>query len=639
MRKAELLEREVVCLILSYLERRGLCASVISLELESGLTRHNGLSDDFLFLRRLVMSGRWDDVGSFLQPLQLHPKLEVRTQERRARFLVEKQRLLELLAGAPSIDCAASEYEDFEEHSEAALRRCTSSLEELCEDQAEFSRLCLLLTLRDFRQHPTYRDWTVYSSRLQCFDLLRDVLTSSGHRGDEGDARKSRATHSTWDAEDVWATPSLVRLLAQGVLFSDLCRDFHLRAAGDESRPAQTHPLHLNVLLCNQPEGSVSPTSLRTQPGALESFRVDTDLHSWLWSLPKKAFSTQRAESAVGGMEVHVSHLSPPPNSPKLPTRPQSCMEHSRSSSPDPVESNLLRSWHGMSASFEFENGRHDQHLIASDTVAERRQLINLSESVSADQSKPSVPFAEQPEAYDDEQAVERAVTPQEQRSLWHQPLKTTHENYLERSKESTAREGTPAMADNDGTMMPHDAIDDVITRSFQHLEVEDFRSVQPVEQDRSIDDVALEIAQPNLTQQMHTPSLSPHQSQTHSPSPSLGQPQMYAPSSTPCEPPTSRDFPLRCTMPPFHVHHGDGNVASADDIARLRTSTPKPLQDLHTFVTSVHSPDSSPVHTCFRTSDAESDFMLLPSIHSARTAGNGIGHESSNVPGKLVVG
>jgi len=63
-------ESDVVALVLEYLGARGLTGSQLEVEKETGIVNELGLSPDLLFLRSLVLDGRWEDVLEFLQPLE-----------------------------------------------------------------------------------------------------------------------------------------------------------------------------------------------------------------------------------------------------------------------------------------------------------------------------------------------------------------------------------------------------------------------------------------------------------------------------------------------------------------------------------------------------------------------------------------
>jgi len=65
-----LAESEVVSLLLEFLGARQLTSAQVELERESGVVNEIIPSTDLLFLRTLILDGRWDDVSEFLQPLE-----------------------------------------------------------------------------------------------------------------------------------------------------------------------------------------------------------------------------------------------------------------------------------------------------------------------------------------------------------------------------------------------------------------------------------------------------------------------------------------------------------------------------------------------------------------------------------------
>lgn len=84
-------EADVVHLLLEFLSARGLTCSQLELERESGVVNEIIGSPDLIFLRSLVVDGRWDDVIEFLQPLEeafrSFPGKKVRAAILKHRFL------------------------------------------------------------------------------------------------------------------------------------------------------------------------------------------------------------------------------------------------------------------------------------------------------------------------------------------------------------------------------------------------------------------------------------------------------------------------------------------------------------------------------------------------------------------------
>lgn len=86
-----LAEADVVHLLLEFLSARGLTSSQLELERESAVVNEVIGSPDLIFLRSLVVDGRWDDVIEFLQPLEeafrSFPGKKVRATILKHRFL------------------------------------------------------------------------------------------------------------------------------------------------------------------------------------------------------------------------------------------------------------------------------------------------------------------------------------------------------------------------------------------------------------------------------------------------------------------------------------------------------------------------------------------------------------------------
>lgn len=63
-------ESDVIHLLLEFLSSRGLTSAQVELERETGIVNEVIASPDLIFLRSLIVDGRWDDVTEFLQPLE-----------------------------------------------------------------------------------------------------------------------------------------------------------------------------------------------------------------------------------------------------------------------------------------------------------------------------------------------------------------------------------------------------------------------------------------------------------------------------------------------------------------------------------------------------------------------------------------
>lgn len=60
---------DVLVMVMGYLRERGLHESLSSLQLETGKAEGN-ISEELLYLQKLTLQGRWEDVFTYLQPLK-----------------------------------------------------------------------------------------------------------------------------------------------------------------------------------------------------------------------------------------------------------------------------------------------------------------------------------------------------------------------------------------------------------------------------------------------------------------------------------------------------------------------------------------------------------------------------------------
>jgi WD domain, G-beta repeat len=140
-----------------HLKARGHVQALRALEHESGLTTER-FGDDVMFLRSLILDGRWDDAALLLNPLRRSP-----FAHEKAAFELGKQRFLELLdsksetVGVEGLVAALQQLE----------HRCT---------QREFHSLCFCLTLPSVSAHADFAQWTVHRGRLWCFEAILQYI-------------------------------------------------------------------------------------------------------------------------------------------------------------------------------------------------------------------------------------------------------------------------------------------------------------------------------------------------------------------------------------------------------------------------------------------------------------------------------
>ena len=158
-------ESDVVRLILSYLKDHRYTGTLRCLEKESGVTECS-LPGDVMFLRSLVLDGRWDDVIKFVQPLETLASFETG----KFRFEIEKQRFLEMLAIRPDLEGKSDDFDV--ENILSVLGRIETS----CPSREEYTALCFLLTLQKLVDHPQYRKWDSMNARMELFGKLHGMV-------------------------------------------------------------------------------------------------------------------------------------------------------------------------------------------------------------------------------------------------------------------------------------------------------------------------------------------------------------------------------------------------------------------------------------------------------------------------------
>ncbi|XP_068733757.1 WD repeat-containing protein 47-like isoform X2 [Montipora capricornis] len=158
-------DRQVVKLILEFLDSRKLHNTMRSLEKEAGIVNCS-LSDDILFLRDLVLDGEWEAILIFAQPFEGIDGFD----SKRFRYIVLKQKFMEVLYFKSGFGGNSTSY------SIEDLIKCLNQLEEDCPNKSDYSKLCWLLSVPNLPEQPEYRDWSPATARLKCFEQLLDLL-------------------------------------------------------------------------------------------------------------------------------------------------------------------------------------------------------------------------------------------------------------------------------------------------------------------------------------------------------------------------------------------------------------------------------------------------------------------------------
>lgn len=320
-------EADVIKLVLEFLTNRELNISMLSLERETGVI--NGVySDDMLFMRQLILDGRWDDVIDFIQPLS---SIDVFNMKH-FQYIVYRHKYLELLcirsesAPAPNYDYTVDE-----------VVKCLSTLEQLCPSKDEYNNLCLLLTLSRLSDHPEYLNWNPSNARVQCFaevyPLVEKLLPL--------DKRDKRLESRLYVAKD----DRLIQLVVKGMLYES-CVEFCQHKATSTDYEVQ------NLKIASMLNGT----------GFSDT---DVSLLSWLQAIPHEIFACPFAQKSL---KLDVVPLEKPsleaswteqilttPIKPKM--FPHSAMPASRKSL-DFMSQSLIPQYDGLSCGLA--SGRRD---------------------------------------------------------------------------------------------------------------------------------------------------------------------------------------------------------------------------------------------------------------------------------------
>ncbi|KAI3415756.1 hypothetical protein GPALN_005340 [Globodera pallida] len=238
-------ERDVVKLVLEFLENRRIHITQVALERETGVI-NGDYSDDILFLRQLILDGQWDSALQFIEPLK---EFEGFPSDK-FQFLITKYKFFELL-------CIKQEPGPLQ-NSEFAVEEiveCLRELEGLSEKAEEFRKLCALLTLPKLSETEHFRSWNPYSARIDCFQAVlplvvdfMDGITQKNHVSLEG-----RDKHSVGDR--------LVQLVVKGLLYEYALVFCQQQAMGGKNTSIQSD-CHIPDLLSRKEKISSADLSL-----------------------------------------------------------------------------------------------------------------------------------------------------------------------------------------------------------------------------------------------------------------------------------------------------------------------------------------------------------------------------------------
>ncbi|EFO27533.1 hypothetical protein LOAG_00947 [Loa loa] len=160
-------EKDVIKIVLEFLETRSLHIAQLALERETGII-NGDFSDDVLFLRQLVLDGQWDNALDFVEPLRNLPDFDLRT----FRYYITKYKYFELL-------CIKQEPGPMHDNDFTVeeLVECLKDLEHICPTPEDFHALCALLTLPKLSDHVDFKNWNPSSARVECFQKIEPMVT------------------------------------------------------------------------------------------------------------------------------------------------------------------------------------------------------------------------------------------------------------------------------------------------------------------------------------------------------------------------------------------------------------------------------------------------------------------------------
>ncbi|VDK71773.1 unnamed protein product [Litomosoides sigmodontis] len=247
-------ERDIIKIVLEFLETRSLHIAQLSLERETGII-NGDFSDDVLFLRQLVLDGQWDNALDFVEPLRDLADFDLRT----FRYFITKYKYFELL-------CIRQEPGPMHDNDFTVeeLVECLKDLEHICPTSEDFHALCALLTLPKLSDHVDFKNWNPSSARVECFrkiePMVAPLLPSLAKNADQ----QPSSSHSLNDR--------LTELVIKGTMYEG-CVDYCQAQAINDQNGIE--------------KGAVPTALLCTKPRLMNT---DLSLISWLAAIGREQF-------------------------------------------------------------------------------------------------------------------------------------------------------------------------------------------------------------------------------------------------------------------------------------------------------------------------------------------------------------
>ncbi|CAJ0577527.1 unnamed protein product, partial [Mesorhabditis spiculigera] len=263
-------ERDVLKVILEFLELRGFHIAQLALERETGVI--NGqYSADLLFLRQLIIDGQWDNALDFVEPLKGCDDFDFQA----FRYNITKYKFFELL-------CIKLEPGPMHDNDFAVeeLVECLSDLEHICPSPEDYRHLCAMLTLPRLSDHHDFRHWNPSAARIECFHKVEKMV-----------ARLLPPTQKESTPLPASIHDRLVSLVAKGIFYEG-CVDYCQGQAVGELKGLEDGP-KIGQLLSNRPRLS----------------GVDLSLVSWLGVVSREQFAMPFQQK---GLDTRIEPIKKP---------------------------------------------------------------------------------------------------------------------------------------------------------------------------------------------------------------------------------------------------------------------------------------------------------------------------------------
>ena len=230
-------EAEILQILRDFLEEGGYTECLGALEKHPGAGPRS-LSElhELQLVRELTLDGRWEQLLSYLQPLD-QSGLGEKEDFRKCRYAVAKQRYLESLAKSPKPTPEIFSVGEGNEKESAnqRLQRFMADLQELerlCPTEEEYSALCNLLTVPSLSAHDRYRSWDMHRARLECFHTVATWLVKALYPGVKIELPSLHSKNARLQSN------RLTRLLAKGLLYEE-CETTCSQRCGDSESPTE----------------------------------------------------------------------------------------------------------------------------------------------------------------------------------------------------------------------------------------------------------------------------------------------------------------------------------------------------------------------------------------------------------------